>query len=328
MIIKEKLELIFKKTKNGFKYDDSEVVDLKEKVDMCIYWYYRNMVSGKYTIRGLVDKPIEMRNFIEKMAVWYELRYPSYEINRLMPGSGQEQSIIDDIMFKDNVYLNETLGIDNDAKDLKWSKFYDFNTFFKSLPSEEAYLLTEPTYPNHIYLGESCYLYLDSYGHIQKSEGLSEYTDQIMEDDDIECLHIKDAVKLLNEINIDLDKDSNVMNTIEYVDKRKYQLEKMLDAVMYRIIERGGTRFGPRRGLIFVKEFGRNIDIPMMYGIDTTDPGLESFINEYINAGGNENLICYEDYFRTSAKSNLDTISISEIIHPNKDEDEKTLIKK
>ena len=66
MIIKEKLMLIFKKTKNGFKYDDSEVVDLKEKVDMFIYWYYRNMVSGKYTIRGLVDKPIEMRYFIEK----------------------------------------------------------------------------------------------------------------------------------------------------------------------------------------------------------------------------------------------------------------------
>lgn len=328
MIIKEKLMLIFKKTENGFKYDDSEVVDLKEKVDMFIYWYYRNMVSGKYTIRGLVDKPIEMRYFIEKMAVWYELRYPSYEINRLMPGSDQEQSKIDDIMFKDNVYLNETLGVDNDAKDLKWSKFYDFNTFFKSLPCEEAYLLTEPTYPKHVYLGESCYLYLDSYGHIQRAEGLSEYTDQIMGEDDLECLHIKDAVKLLNEININLDKDSNVMNTIEYFDKRCYQLEKTLDAVMYRIIERGGNRIGPRRGLLFAKEFGRNIDIPMMCGIDTTDPGLENFINEYINAGGNENLVCYENYFNRIYKSGLDTISISDIIHPKKDDDEKTLIKK
>ena len=325
MIIKEKLELIFKKTKNGFKYDDSEIVDLKEKVDMFIYWYYRNMVSGKYTIRGLVDKPIEMRNFIEKMAVWYELRYPSYEINRLMPGSDQEQSIIDDIMFKDNVYLNETLGIDNDAKDLKWSKFYDFNTFFKSLPSEEAYLLTKPTYPNHIYLGESCYLYLDSYGYVQRAKGLSEYTGSIIGEDDVEGLHIKDVAKLLKMTNVN---NNNIVNTIEYFDKRCYQLEKTLDAVMYRIIERGGNRIGPRRGLLFAKEFGRNIDIPMMYGIDRSDARLENFINEYINAGGNENLICYEDYFRTSAKSNLDTISISEIIHPNKDEDEKTLIKK
>lgn len=328
MVIKEKLELIFKRTKNGFKYDDSEVVDLKEKVDMFIYWYYKNRVKNKYTDIGEYWVPIEMRNFIEKMAVWYELRYPSYEINRLMPSSNQEQSKIDDIMFKYNIYLNENLGIDNDAKDLKWSKFYDFNTFFKSLPSEEAYLLTEPTYPNRVYLGKSCYLYLDSYGHVQRAEGLSEYTDQIMEDDDLECLHIKDAVKLLNGININLDKDSNVMNTIDYVDKRKYQLEKLLDAVMYRIIERGGTRIGPRRGLLFAKEFGRNIDIPMMYGIDTSDPGLENFINEYINAGGNEKLVGYENYFNSIKKSRLDTISISDIIHPKKDDDEKTLIKK
>lgn len=325
MVIKEKLELIFKKTKNGFKYDDSEVVNLNEKVDMFIYWYYRNMVLGKYTMIGMYSKPIEMKNFIEKMAVWYELRYPSYEINRLMPGSDQENSKIDDIMFKYNIYLNENLGIDNDAKDLKWSKFYDFNTFFKSLPSEEAYLLTEPTYPNHIYLGKSCYLYLDSYGHVQRAKGLSEYTGQIIVEDDVEGLHIKDAVKLLKMTSVNSD---NVMNTIEYVDKRKYQLEKMLDAVMYRIIERGGNRIGPRRGLIFAKEFGRNIDIPMMYGIDTSDPGLENFINEYINAGGNENLVCYENYFNRIYNSGLDTVSISDIIHPKKDDDEKILIKK
>ena len=56
----------------------------------------------------------------------------------------------------------------------------------------------------------------------------------------------------------------------------------MLDAVMYRIIERGGNRMGPRRGFLFAKEFGRNIDIPMMYGVDYSDPGLRSFIIEYI----------------------------------------------
>lgn len=326
MNIEEKLKFIF--SKKCFRYDDSKVVDLNKKVDMFIYWYYKHMVKDRYTDIGECWLPIEMRNFIEKMAVWYELRYPNYEINRLMPGSDQEQSKIDDIMFKYNVYLNETLGIDNDAKDLKWSKFYDFNTFFKSLPCEEAHLLTDPTYPNYVYLGKSCYLYLDSYGYVQRAECLSEYTNQIMEEDDVEGLHVKDFVSLLNKNNINLDKDSNVMDTIEYIDKRKYQLEKMLDAVMYRIIERGGNRIGPRRGLLFAKEFGRNIDIPMMCGIDTTDPGLENFINEYINAGGNENLVCYKNYFSTIERSGLDTVSISDIIHPKKDNDEKTLIKK
>ena len=56
---------------------------------------------------------------------------------------------------------------------------------------------------------------------------------------------------------------------------------------MYRIIERGGNRFGPRRAFLFAKEFGRNIDVPMMYGVDTSDPGLRYFMNEYLKAGGN-----------------------------------------
>ena len=34
------------------------------------------------------------------MAVWYELRYPDYEINRLMPGSGQEGIKVSDVMYR------------------------------------------------------------------------------------------------------------------------------------------------------------------------------------------------------------------------------------
>ena len=42
-------------------------------------------------------------------------------------------------------------------------------------------------------------------------------------------------------------------------------LSGCLNCVMYRIIERGGNRIGPRRGFLFAKEFGRNIDIPMIF---------------------------------------------------------------
>ena len=34
----------------------------------------------------------------------------------------------------------------------------------------------------------------------------------------------------------------------------------MLNCVMYRIIERGGNRIGPRRAFLYAKEFERNID--------------------------------------------------------------------
>lgn len=63
---------------------------LDDKVDEFIDWYYKNMVKGNYTDIGEFHKSNDMRNFIEKMAVWFELRYPDYEINRLMHCANQE----------------------------------------------------------------------------------------------------------------------------------------------------------------------------------------------------------------------------------------------
>ena len=80
-------------------------VNLDAKVDNFIDWYFENMVKGHYTDIGEFHKPNDMRNFIEKMAVWYELRYPDYEINRLMPGSNQERTIISNVMFNNNTII-------------------------------------------------------------------------------------------------------------------------------------------------------------------------------------------------------------------------------
>ena len=84
---------------------------------------------------------------------------------------------------------------------------------------------------------------------------------------------------------------------------------------MYRIIERGGNRIGPRRGFLFAKEFNRDIDIPMSYGFDYSDPELKAFINEYIKAGGSKDLKCYEDYFwKINNKDKVNTVSIQKIL--------------
>ncbi|MCI8778812.1 MAG: hypothetical protein HFI87_06660 [Bacilli bacterium] len=94
-----------------------------------------------------------------------------------------------------------------------------------------------------------------------------------------------------------------------------YRKEEMLNCVMYRIIERGGNRIGPRRAFLFAKEFNRNIDIPMIYGIDYSDPGLESFVKMYLDAGGSKQPSCLIGYFnRTSDCANFKTITIEEII--------------
>ena len=69
---------------NSVKGSSNTLIDLDDKVDAFIRWYYENSVKGNYTDIGEYRLPIEMKNLIEKIAVWYELRYPDYEINKLI----------------------------------------------------------------------------------------------------------------------------------------------------------------------------------------------------------------------------------------------------
>ena len=82
----------------SFEEKNDLIIDLNDKVDIFIDWYYINMVKGKYTQVGEFNQPKDMRNLIEKIAVWYELRYPSYELNNIMPGSSQESININKII--------------------------------------------------------------------------------------------------------------------------------------------------------------------------------------------------------------------------------------
>ncbi len=292
-------------------------VMLNDKVDEFINWYFKNMIKGEYTDIGEYYEPIEMRNFIEKMAVWYELRYPDYEINRLMPGSNQENSEIDDIMFNKNRYINEQFDEDSEVRLIDWAEFYNTNAFIKSLPSSERYFLERPKYNTIVYIDpnhRNAHLHLTSNGVVLESEGLDRYTNFKIKDKDIENMHVEDVVKYLKGKGIVLPSDNELEKTINNVKKWKYQKEEMLNCVMYRIIERGGNRIGPRRAFLFAKEFGRNIDIPMIYGIDYSDPGLNEFIDEYIKSGGSEYLKCYVEYFsRASKYEPVDIVSIKDI---------------
>lgn len=79
----------------------------------------------------------------------------------------------------------------------------------------------------------------------------------------------------------------------------------ILNCVMYMLMFRGGNRVGPRRALIFAKEFGLDIDIPVKYEIDISDPYLLDFLFTYIRLGGNTALNCYVDC-RTRLESDYD----------------------
>lgn len=317
MSIKDEL-LKFRTKLTGATEVESTLIDLDAKVDEFIDWYFKNMVKGNYTDIGEYHAPREMRDLIEKIAVWYELRYPSYEINRLMPGSGQEQINVNDVMFRNNPYVNELLDENSDAKELDWNDFYNTNVFMKSLPWEERCYFTKPRYRNIVYLNPNsrvAHLHLTKNGFVEMAEDVTGYTESVIKDEELTGLNVRDVVKLFQEKGIELPENNELEKTINEANKWIQQKEGILDCAMYRIIERGGNRIGPRRAFLFAKEFGRNIDIPMMYGVDYSDPGLRSFINEYIKAGGSKDLLCYIGYFSRKSKSQImDTVSVQELI--------------
>ena len=315
------------KFREGFKSPAAEAmanhfakirnVNLDAKVDNFIEWYFKNMVKGHYTDIGEFHKPNDMRNFIEKMAVWYELRYPDYEINRLMPGSSQEAIEINDVMFNSNKYINELFDENADVRALDWDEFYNAKAFINSLPYDEKILLNRKVYKKLVYIDpdhRGC-LYLTPRGFVESAREIEDYTNYMVKDDELKGMHIKDVIKLLKKKDISLPSDNELEKALRDFENWNYQKEEMLNCVMYRIIERGGNRIGPRRAFLFAKEFGRNIDIPMMYGVDYSDPGLRRFIIEYINAGGSKDLVCYVGYFsRTNKHEKLDTVSVEKIL--------------
>lgn len=293
------------------KSKEDKMIILDDKVDEFIKWYTENRVKGNENLLF----PKEMRNFIEKMASWYELRYPDYEINRIMSCPTQEQIDINEVMFANNQYINSILDEDSDIKYLDWNEFYNTKAFIKSLPWREQYVFSRPKYPDIVYFPEHrlAHLHLTRNGFVE----MSEYMNVIpgISNEDLESKNIKEVVSILKEKGIKLPKNNEFEQAIKDYDNWVYQKEEMLNCVMYRIIERGGNRIGPRRAFIFAKEFERNIDIPMAYGVDRSDPGLRLFMNEYIKAGGSKNLICYIGYgSRENKYEKLPTITIQELI--------------
>lgn len=302
-------------TKKQEQCEETKVVPivLDDKVDEFIKWYGDNMVDSI---------PEDLRNFIEKMAVWYELRYPDYEINRKFRYSEQEFTQISDIMFNQNKYINEQLNEESEIRILDWDEFYNTNAFINSLPFKEKKFISKPRYQSQIgiRINEKKYHYfLTSNGYIRTYN----HSNKISINDKEE--------KTFNFIDIDIEKflsflkDGNfelsqydikyIEDAIQRYKNECYAKEELLNCVMYRIIERGGNQIGPRRALLFAKEFNRNIDIPMIYAVNYSDIGLRLFMNEYIKSGGSKDLECYANYFsRTNKYEKLNTVTIQELI--------------
>lgn len=267
----------------------------------------------------------KLRNFIEKMAVWYELRYPYCE-NETIDAAYE--------MFDKNEYFQKCLeeghGIDWDGNTvvvetfiahLNWGEFYNPSVFVSTLSLDEKKILNVK-YPSEFKFRMNGCIHeynLTSDGHIRDKHNNSSricIVDALGERHIFDYITIEELVIHLKESKFGMNPNriEKIENIIKIYKKECYIRDEFLNCVMYRIIERGGNRIGPRRALLFAKEFNRDINIPMMYGVDTSDPNLSDFINKYINIGGSKDLKCYINYFSNSIAS-ISTISIQELLN-------------
>lgn len=215
-------------------------IKLENKINEYLDWYQENFYCSKI-----------VRNFIEKMAVWYEFKYPDNYLD------GKVTNII-----SSNWSIND----------------------FKSLLSErERFLLNGIKYKSEVII---------SYNPLRKI---------ILDKDGI----IYDVVGIDDSLGINLIGNS-VKNIEDFVNNtwgeesskriKRYNIEcdsyyGLLNAILYRIMERGGHLYGPRRAMLFAQEFNCSKDIPMAYGAYTFS--LREFIYEYLENGGTKDLPCY-----------------------------------
>ena len=335
--------------------------ELDDKVDEYIKWYFKNSVKGQYTEVGEYLCPREMRNAIETIAVWYELRYPEDEVNRLINVEGiyndinsnliesnkhveevirpvclddksentgfirrwnrsflkRNNKVLYDTMIAEGVIQKET-EIPTTVSKFDWTKFLDLNTLMSLM--DERWVLSKLDTSGYVYLDRKCcacqpFLYISVDGIVKDAQYVTQITNYQVNNDELIGLTPGQVANLFAERGVVLPKENDFDSLIDRIKKWNQQQEGMLDCVMYRLIERGGNRIGPRRAFLFAKEFGRDINVPMQYAADTTDPYLRNFINEYLKAGGSENLVCYTNYFmRESANAKLESLTIRELL--------------
>lgn len=304
-------------------------VCLDNKVNNFVRWFAyevnRNVYFCDYEAKRL-------RNFIEKMAVWYEIRYPDYEVSKLIPFEERGNKFIDEVMFKNNDYVNNNFDINSDVRRIKWGEFYNFSTFYDSLVEDEKRYFFKASYNDYTRLimkeGGDVNIYLKGDGEIWNVSRVFSLNGIDFDFNSLIGINIKEAFFRFRDVyGCDDYQLSDVKEEIEDYDNQVKFRNGLFDYVMYRIIERGGMRVGARRGFIFAREFERSIDIPMQYGVDYSDQNMYDFIKLYLSCGGSEDVFCFVNYgSKLDGKDRLASLSVGSLL--KEIEDRKKYLKK
>ena len=278
------------------RYDDFKTID--QQLEDYFKWYQDNILDYQCRDEEKNEELKKLKKLISKFVAWYEIRYPDYELSCMVPFPYSDDS------FPMNEILKEEKQV---SDEFDWATFYDKKVFLKSLSIEEKMLISN----KYIFNGAR-WLHFKSqndllYGiqvKLSKKMNVSYLfnitLNSIEQLSNIKGKNIDEAIQILKEHGYELEK--NDRSFLEYYNSKKENSCKILEAVMYSLMKSGGRYAGPRRALLFAKDFKLNLDIPMSYGIIMDDEDTLYLIDEYLKNGGSEDLTCYVESFRKDKK--------------------------
>lgn len=276
-ILKERIERII----------NNKDVTLEEKRKYFNNWVIENNYFGDMDI-------VELQKFINVMATWYTLRYPS----EVLESDSKPSTKIDRLLTNQNEYLDFVLK----------SPVNKRNMVLVRDDVDRDILLTMRVDEN---LGVTCVI-----------ENNTNLDSEILLNKDL-----KKVVDIIRENNIVLYDEKtpfNILEVIKEYDKQEYFNKGLLNTIMGEIISRD-LKYGALRGMKFAKEFNLDLTEPLRYGISTDDDINRKLIKEYLEVSSNQDVECYLDYLKYQymgvSVSKIPQVNLRDVIRKYQEED-------
>lgn len=264
-ILKERIERII----------NNKDVTLEEKRKYFNNWVIENNYFEDMDI-------VELQKFINSMATWYTLRYPS----EVLESDSKPSTKIDRLLTNQNEYLDFVLKGPLNKR----------NMVLVRDDVDRDILLTMKVDEN---LKVVCVV--ENNTNLDKTMFLNK--------------NLKEIVNILKENNIVLYDEKtpfNILEVIKEYEKQEYFKKGLLNTIMGEVISRN-LKYGALRGMKFAKEFNLDLTEPLRYGISTDDDINRKLIKEYLEVSSNQDVECYLDYLKYQYMG----VSVSKILRVN-----------
>lgn len=237
---------------------------------------------------------VELQKFINAMATWYTLRYPS----EVLESDSMPSTKIDRLLTNQNEYLDFVLKGPVNKR----------NMVLVRDDVDRDILLTMKVDEN---LKVVCVV--ENNTNLDKTMFLNK--------------NLKEIVNILKENNIVLYDEKtpfNILEVIKEYDKQEYFKKGLLNTIMGEVISRD-LKYGALRGMKFAKEYNLDLTEPLRYGISTDDDINRKLIKEYLEVSSNQDVECYLDYLKYQymgvAVSKIPQVNLRDVIRKYQEED-------